>query len=305
MRTTAGVSLFFSLLLSSLGVLGGQQKAELASALLTGEWQGESDGELLKFEPDRVLVYREGRLAVRGVEVYEGRTARVRVSGQLQSWCFSLEKDRLRLEVAGKVQAYRHLNTPAPELELKPLVLGKQIELSGERVQQIQAELAQRLKTDQAVRKDTARRKEMPSVGTNNTNYVRALVQEIGWIDIRRFGETASGNAIILVQHSLDLPLMLAVLPEIERDFKPRGPDALLFAIVYDRLENELGRKQRFGTQLGEDAQGQPMVIPLESVEKVDEFRKELGLPPLAEYLALASKVLYNGKPIRLPRVDE
>jgi hypothetical protein len=305
MRTKPGLSLFFCLLLSSLGALRGQQQAELVSSLLTGAWQEESDGELLQFEPDRALVYQQGRLAVRGVEVYEGSTARVRVSGLLQTWCFSLEHDRLRLEVAGKARSYRHLKSPPPELALKPLPLGKQVEISGDRVKQIQEELAQRIKTDQAVRKDPARRKEMPSVGADNTNYVRALVQELGWIDIRRFGELASGNAIILVQHSLDLPLMLSVLPEIERDFKPRGPDALLFAIVYDRLENELGRKQRFGTQLGEDAQGQPMFIPLESVDKVDEFRKELGLPPLAEYLALASKVLYDGKPIRLPRVDE
>jgi hypothetical protein len=47
------------------------------------------------------------------------------------------------------------------------------------------------------------------------------------------------------------------------------------------------------------------MVLPLEDPSKVEQFRKEIGLPTLAEYLKLASEGLYKGKSIRMPRPDE
>lgn len=47
------------------------------------------------------------------------------------------------------------------------------------------------------------------------------------------------------------------------------------------------------------------MVLPLEDASKVEQFRKEIGLPPLAEYLKLASEGLYGGKSIRMPHDDE
>jgi hypothetical protein len=53
------------------------------------------------------------------------------------------------------------------------------------------------------------------------------------------------------------------------------------------------------------DSEGNPLVLPLEDITKVDQYRKEIGLPPLVEYLKLASEGLYAGKPIRLPRADE
>jgi hypothetical protein len=78
-----------------------------------------------------------------------------------------------------------------------------------------------------------------------------------------------------------------------------------MYAILYDRLQLNLGCKQRYGRQVAKDSEGQPMVLPLEDASKVEQFRKEIGLPPLAEYLKLASEGLFSGKAIRMPRADE
>jgi hypothetical protein len=138
-----------------------------------------------------------------------------------------------------------------------------------------------------------------------NREYLKRLIGEFGWIDIHRFGPEGSGNAIVLAQHSEDLSLMVTILPLVAKDYKNSSGDPVMYAILYDALQFRLGRKQRFGTQTGLDSEGDPMVLPLEDAAKVEQFRKEIGLPPLGEYLKMASEGLYSGKTIRMPRAEE
>ncbi|HEX6900447.1 MAG TPA: DUF6624 domain-containing protein [Thermoanaerobaculia bacterium] len=211
----------------------------------------------------------------------------------------------LQIQKEKEVQKLRRHSDVPPDLTLSPIKLGHGAELPVKRVLEVQQELAARLKEDQAVRKDPSRRGEMGRVNAENGRFLRTLVEEVGWIDSRRFGRQTSADAVILLQHTMDIPLVSAVLPMIEQDFKAAGPGAELFAIVFDGLRIDLGQKQRFGTQVGEDLKGEPLVLPLESIEQVEAYRKELGLPPLKDYLAKASQVLYDGKPIRMPQPDE
>jgi hypothetical protein len=97
---------------------------------------------------------------------------------------------------------------------------------------------------------------------------------------------------------------MMAVLPYAEKDLRLAG-DGQTYAVLYDGLQIELGNKQKYGTQLAQDSQGKPYVLPLEEPGKVDEFLKEMGLPPFSKYLEDASKILYDGQPIRMARDDE
>ncbi len=143
------------------------------------------------------------------------------------------------------------------------------------------------------------------SVIIENKEYLERLIQEVGWIDVHRFGSEASGNAIVLAKHSRDLSLIMGILPFLQQDFKGQSEENVMLAILYDGLQINLGRKQRYGTQLGVDSEGNPLVLPLEDPSKVEQFRKEIGLPPLSEYLKLASEGLYKGKSIRMPRPDE
>jgi hypothetical protein len=84
---------------------------------------------------------------------------------------------------------------------------------------------------------------------------------------------------------------MLAALAPIEQDVKAkRLKDAQPYALLFDRTRLLLGEKQRYGTQIGADSKGGMVVLPLEDRQKVEEFRKEIGLFPLSKYLAAFGK---------------
>ena len=98
---------------------------------------------------------------------------------------------------------------------------------------------------------------------------------------------------------------MIAVLPLIEKDARKFPDFAQPYTLLYDRVELDLGQKQRYGTQIHTGATGDPEVLPLEDPAHVDDFLKELKLPPLSEYLATASKYLYDNKPIKVHQEDQ
>ncbi len=56
-------------------------------------------------------------------------------------------------------------------------------------------------------------------------------------------------------------------------------------ALLHDRLQVNLGRRQRYGSQLGQDEKERLVVISLESRERVDELRKALRMQPLKQYV--------------------
>jgi hypothetical protein len=178
----------------------------------------------------------------------------------------------------------------------QPLSFGKAEAVPAERVKLIQAELAKRLQTDQGVRTGTIDVAKMQAVDAENTTWLKRQVTELGWIDCKRFGAEASNSAFLIVQHSGDLPLMIAALPEIEKDAKAKLVDAQGYTLLYDRTELYLGRKQRYGTQISVE-EGKLVVQPLQDRAKVEEFRKEVGLFPLSTYLDMIKQQVGN-KPV-------
>src|SRR5262249_16601741 len=151
----------------------------------------------------------------------------------------------------------RPLNNLPPELELRPLELREAAAMQPEKLKEVQRELAKRLVVDQLVRTDPARLSDMPKVDADNTAYLLKLVREVGWIDAGRFGKEAWNAAFLITQHSGHLPLMLAVLPEIEKDYKAKRIEAQHYALIYDRVQLLTGGKQRYGTQLGQNEKGE------------------------------------------------
>lgn len=269
-------------------------------------WRAVSGIKLLCIEGDRVLLPGTGPARALRIELRGPQAWTIRDHGQLKTWKVSQQADTLRTEVAGEATEYRRLESVPADCILKALPVGPAREVPRDRVLAIAKEIHERLLRDQAAIK-TASGNAGPAsdVIVENREYLKALIQELGWIDIHRFGGEASGNAIVLVKHSQDLSLMMGILPFVEKDFKGQDEDNVMLAILYDGLQIDLGHKQRYGTQLGTDSEGHPMVLPLEDASKVEQFRKEIGLPPLAEYLKMASEGLFSGKLIRMPRPDE
>ncbi len=254
---------------------------------LIGCWKADAaGGGFIRFAPDGSCGWIEGdgpATFARAV-VTPGMVA-MSMMGTRVLVPYTMNGDRLTLTNEGHPQDYHRSATVPAELEPKPLTLGARKPVTAQRTATITAELAQREKNDQAVRKEAAQAANEGAVDTDNTAYLTALVTELGWIDVERFGPDAANAAFLIVQHSGDLSLMLAALPGIEQDVQAKRLDAQAYALLYDRLQLRLGGKQRYGSQIGTVGQSGLLVLPLEDPDHVEARRHAIGLMPLSDYL--------------------
>lgn len=113
---------------------------------------------------------------------------------------------------------------------------------------------------------------------------VLAMVPPEGWFLKSRYGEAASRAAFHVIQHSDpdQWRRFVPILGSFAAKGEVNGQD---YALMYDRLEMNEGRPQRYGSQFTCVA-GKNQLHTLEDPARVDEFRRGMGLPPLAEYVA-------------------
>jgi len=267
-------------------------------AELHGSWVNRTADSGLDLSADRIL-YREKQTTV-VVQILEaaGGSLTVRKYGARERWLLRREGEQLVQEVDGRRTEFE---PAAARLSIDTIEIGQARPLPPERIAEIQAEIARRLAEEQVIRKDRARRAELPPIDAANKVYLTTLVREVGWIDAGRFGEKTSSSAVILAKHSGDLGVVSTILPYVEKDFGRPGDEAQSFAITYDDVHLKLGGKQRYGSQVCRDADGQPFVCALETPSQVDVRRAAIGLPPLEGYLAEVGKLLFEGKEVRIP----
>lgn len=116
-----------------------------------------------------------------------------------------------------------------------------------------------------------------------NLKRLERLVQKSGWPRQSKVGAKGASAAFLVIQHAgLErqkeyLPLLQAAVVEGEA----RATD---LALLEDRILMREGNKQTYGSQLQSDGKGGWELYPIENEEQVDERRKAVGLPPLAEY---------------------
>jgi hypothetical protein len=277
----------------------------LTSQALNGAWSQGGDAIKILFTADRVVLRQNGAVRAATILRHEPCKLIVRDQGIISTWSISGDDRALRLKWDKETIALSPLPSAPPELDLTPLVLPAPQQLPPERVKAISAELLERTKRDQAVINDPAGSPRTAAVIAENLHYLKDLVLQLGWIDIPRFGKPAAAAAILIAKHGDYLPLMEAALPIVERDAKENGGSGEMLSVLVDGVLITLGRKQKYGTQITEDAQGRPYILPVEDPGKVDDFRKAIGILSWADYIKLASKNLYDGAPIRMPGPDE
>jgi len=118
-----------------------------------------------------------------------------------------------------------------------------------------------------------------------NQAELERLIAGKGWPRVAGVGREAAMAAYLVTMHSNDgmQKKYLATIKEIcEENELPWER----YALIYDRSLFNEGRPQRFGTHLSYNEKTKTQELyPLEDESKVDEWRKEIGLPPLEEYL--------------------
>lgn len=125
--------------------------------------------------------------------------------------------------------------------------------------------------------------RDMEKVDASHRVEVATWLQGRGFPRASEVGLEGVGAFWLLLQHDPEqlagqMPALRAAVAAGEL---PRSD----FALSVDRVDMMQGRPQRFGSQLQQDASGKLVLHPLVYSERVDAWRAEMDLEPLATYL--------------------
>ena len=119
-----------------------------------------------------------------------------------------------------------------------------------------------------------------------NQKELEQLVAAKGWPKIEDVGSEAAMAAYLVAMHSND-GSQKKYLPVIKQRCEENELPWQRYANIYDRCLFNENKPQKYGTHTRyNDLTKSEELYPLEDETRVDEWRKELGLEPLAEYLA-------------------
>jgi len=117
------------------------------------------------------------------------------------------------------------------------------------------------------------------------------MVPPEGWFLKSIYGEQAASAAFLIVQHS-DLENWRRFVPVLEPLVAAGEVDGQSYGLMYDRLAQNEGRLQRYGTQV--TCKGGKWVIDRDNIEdpaNADARRREMGFRwTLAEYEAVFAR---------------
>lgn len=167
--------------------------------------------------------------------------------------------------------------------------------------EQLRAQLLARMETDQDVRNEALRRWPAGTpvdtddplhhrwlhVDRDNTAWLAEVIDTHGWPGRRLVGDDGANAAWLLAQHADHDPafqrrcLVLLTAAVAAGDADPAN-----LAYLTDRVAVHEHRPQVYGTQLRWDGE-RSVPAEIADPELVDQRRAEVGLMPLAEYLAL------------------
>jgi hypothetical protein len=126
----------------------------------------------------------------------------------------------------------------------------------------------------------------MEAVHREHAARLRDIILRLGWPGEKLVGKDGAHAAWRIAQHSIGEPAFMRACRELLDEASRRG-DAprWQFAMMDDRIRAFEGVPQRYGSQLRETINGLAPYL-LEDVNKVEEWRAEVGLPRLGELLS-------------------
>jgi hypothetical protein len=120
-----------------------------------------------------------------------------------------------------------------------------------------------------------------------NTERLKAIVEEEGWPTRAAVGRDGRRAVFLLVQHAdRDPAFQRAALDPMRAAYVAGDASGSELALLTDRVRKATGEPQLYGSQIHVTPGSPPTLWPVEDEANVDARRAEMGLPPLAEYLA-------------------
>ena len=133
-------------------------------------------------------------------------------------------------------------------------------------------------------------------VQQRNQGELEALVAQKGWPRAGQVGKEAAMGAYLVAMHSSD-GAQKKYLPAVKAACETGELPWVRYANMYDRSLFNENLPQRYGTHTRYNEQTKSEELhPLEDESRVDEWRKEVGLPPLQEALKPLRIVFEPGK---------
>jgi hypothetical protein len=131
--------------------------------------------------------------------------------------------------------------------------------------------------------------RQRDSVGQVNQAKIKALFEQYGFLGFEQVGEEASSDFWISIQHAdNDVAFQQQMLAAMRVEMERGNADKTEYAMLEDRVNVNLGKPQRFGSQVTYNEFGQ--AVPkngLVDSAKVEQFRAEFEMSSFKEY--------YNG----------
>ncbi len=124
------------------------------------------------------------------------------------------------------------------------------------------------------------------SIGMINQQKIKNLYKEYGYLGEKKVGEDAASDFWLPIQHAdNDVAFQKEMLDAMGKEIKSGSDDKYHYAMLEDRININLNRPQRFGSQLTYNEKGQAIPkIGLIDSTIVDSLRKEFKLPSFKEY---------------------
>jgi Family of unknown function (DUF6624) len=121
------------------------------------------------------------------------------------------------------------------------------------------------------------------AIDAKHTARMKAVVAQHGWPGRSLVGDDGAHAAWLLVQHA-EVSFMAQCLPLMDRAVSADEASPTDYAYLLDRVRMNQGKPQVYGTQFISGADGKLGLHPIEDPEHVDERRRAVGLPSMAEY---------------------
>lgn len=143
---------------------------------------------------------------------------------------------------------------------------------------------------DQAVRQqngfDLAK---MEAVDRNHTASLQDILDEYGLPTYSMVGPSAAGEFVTMIQHQAPR-FREEVLPKLKAEVDASEADPGSYALVHDRSQRDLGKKQLYGEQLECDRTGKMHEAPIDDESHVNQRRAELGLVRMELYSEIVAE---------------
>lgn len=169
------------------------------------------------------------------------------------------------------------------------------VALAAARVPALRVQLLALARADERTRAELAARgalgggyhPEMERVHARAAAELTAVLDEHGWPSSSAVGADGVRAAWLVVQHAIGCPALMRRARPLAWDAAHRGElPAAGAAMLDDRIRVLEGRPQRYGTQHDWNERGELAPEPIEDPAAVDDRRRTVGLPPLAEQIA-------------------